>query len=73
MPDGEFISFIPVDEDVAHNVKQWKHMPLPALCTRLKDKSAAVLRTDSDTVEGKAPAGAKIVPDKKKLYFDVWF
>jgi beta-lactamase superfamily II metal-dependent hydrolase len=46
MVHPELVAMLPVDEKVAHDVKGWTHMPLVALCDRLKEKCAAVVRID---------------------------
>lgn len=70
MTNPELVAMIPVDEKVAHDVKNWKHMPLPALRTQLKKQCAAVIQADTDTVWGTRPATKIIRSDP--LFFDYY-
>jgi hypothetical protein len=41
------VAMVPVDEDVAHDVKHWTHMPLPVLIDALKEKTGGrLMRVD---------------------------
>lgn len=46
MKSDRLAAFIPVDTKVAHEVKGWEHMPLPAIRERLEKKCAVVFQTD---------------------------
>jgi len=70
MTNPELVAMIPVDEKVAHDVKNWKHMPLPALRTQLKKQCAAVIQSDTDTVSGTKPGTKPILTDP--LFFDYY-
>lgn len=50
MKSDQLAAFIPVDTKVAHDVKGWEHMPLPAICERLKEKCAVVFQSDTKTL-----------------------
>jgi hypothetical protein len=55
MTHPDLVAMIPVNEDVAHNVKHWKNMPLPGLCDRLQTKTRGrVLRADKKVAPIKA-------------------
>ncbi len=68
MLSPNLVAMMPVDEDVAHNIKGWMHMPLPELCARLEKKCAGFVRTD----KGIVTSNAKTAPGLKaeKLYVD---
>jgi len=68
MKNPELVAMIPVDEKVAHDVKNWKHMPLPALRDQLKKQCAAFIQADTNRVEGVKPGTKRI--ESKPLYFD---
>jgi Metallo-beta-lactamase superfamily len=51
MKSDRLAAFIPVDTKVAHDVKGWEHMPLPAICERLKEKCAVVFQSDTKTLK----------------------
>lgn len=53
MTHGRLAAVIPVDTKVAHDVKDWKEMPLPAIQDRLKEKCAVLFQTDADPIERK--------------------
>jgi len=46
MTSRRLTAMIPVDTDVAHRVKGWTNMPLPAIRTRLEEKCAALFQSD---------------------------
>lgn len=46
MTNRNLAAVIPVDTEVAHDVKKWKHMPLPAIRTRLEEKCVVVFQSD---------------------------
>jgi hypothetical protein len=58
MKSDRLAAFIPVDTEVAHDVKGWTHMPLPAIQKRLKDKCAVVFQSDTGTTQIKDVPGA---------------
>lgn len=51
MVSRRLAAVIPVDMRVAHEVKGWEHMPLPAIQTRLKEKCAVIFQSDSEPEE----------------------
>ena len=60
---------IPVDTAVAHEVKGWKHMPLPGIRTRLKEKCAVVFQSDLNPEKLRDIPGVRWQNSRKK--FDV--
>jgi len=46
MTSRNLAAVIPVDTEVAHKVKGWEDMPLPAIRTRLEQKCAVVFQSD---------------------------
>ena len=60
-------AFIPIDTDVAHNVKGWKHMPLPAIRERLEDKCAVIFQSDMATLEKRKIPGTRWKESTKKF------
>jgi hypothetical protein len=48
MKSDRLAAFIPVDTRVAHEVKGWEHMPLPAIRERLEEKCAVIFQSDMD-------------------------
>ena len=46
MTSNRLAAVIPVDTRVAHEVKGWEEMPLPAIRTRLEEKCAVVFQSD---------------------------
>lgn len=48
MKSDRLAAFIPVDTKVAHKVKGWEHMPLPAIRERLEKKCAVVFQSDKN-------------------------
>ncbi len=59
MKSDRLAAVIPVDTEVAHNVKGWKHMPLPAIRSRLEDKCAIVFQSDKPPLEKRKVAGTR--------------
>lgn len=59
MKSSRLAAVIPVDTRVAHEVKGWKDMPLPAIRTRLEEKCAVVFQSDM------APLLKKEVPNTR--------
>ncbi|MDB5328687.1 MAG: hypothetical protein JWM57_4256 [Phycisphaerales bacterium] len=54
---SDFVAMLPVDEEVAHDIKKWMSMPLPALVARLNERTQGrVMRIDKD-LPTKQPAG----------------
>lgn len=51
MTSNRLAAVIPVDTKVAHDVKGWKHMPLPAIRERLEDKCVVVFQSDKEPRE----------------------
>ncbi|MFO1020219.1 MAG: hypothetical protein U0903_05935 [Planctomycetales bacterium] len=70
MTSNRLAAVIPVDVNVAHNVKGWTRMPLPSITEALKKKCTLLFQSDDITTLGK---GAKqpqfIVSDET---FDVY-
>jgi hypothetical protein len=58
MSSPNLAAVIPVDTEVAHKVKGWEHMPLPALRTRLLDRCAVLFQTDMPAEEKRKVPGA---------------
>ncbi|WP_395746531.1 hypothetical protein [Prosthecobacter sp.] len=52
MTSTRLMAVIPVDTRVAHDVKRWTHMPLPAIRTRLEHKCATVFQSDKAPFRG---------------------
>lgn len=48
MKNKRLAAVIPVDVNVAHDVKRWKHMPLPSIVDALKEKCTVVFQSDAD-------------------------
>ena len=46
MTSNRLAAVIPVDTRVAHEVKGWEEMPLPAIRSRLEEKCAVVFQSD---------------------------
>jgi Metallo-beta-lactamase superfamily len=67
MKSDRLAAFIPVDIDVAHNVKGWKHMPLPAIRERLEDKCALIFQSDVGTLEKRKVPGTRWKESTKKF------
>jgi len=69
MTSDRLAAVVAVDTRVAHEVKGWKHMPLPAIRERLEKKCAVVFQSDM------APLKLKDVPgtrwEESKETFDV--
>jgi hypothetical protein len=54
MTSSNLVAMIPVDVNVAHNIKGWMRMPLPSLCERLREKCACFIQLDeADKAHGK--------------------
>ncbi|MDL2403111.1 MBL fold metallo-hydrolase [Rhizobium mayense] len=53
MKSNRLAAFIPVDTKVAHEVKGWEHMPLPAIRTRLEERCAVIFQSDMETLSKK--------------------
>jgi hypothetical protein len=53
MMNPNLAAVIPVDTRVAHEVKGWEEMPLPAIRQRLLDKCAVVFQSDLDPEENR--------------------
>ena len=51
MTNRRLAAVIPVDTDVAHTVKGWENMPLPAIQDRLKEKCSVVFQSDKQPQE----------------------
>ncbi len=48
MTSPDLVALVPVDENIAHNVKHWNQMPFKPLLTRLSEKARGrVLRVDT--------------------------
>ena len=67
MKSERLAAFIPVDSKVAHEVKGWEYMPLPAICERLKEKCAVVFQSDTKTVTGRGDADVRWKDSTKKF------
>lgn len=59
MKSDRLAAFIPVDTDVAHQVKGWVHMPLPAIRERLEKKCAVVFQSDMAAMEKRKIPGTR--------------
>jgi hypothetical protein len=53
MKSDHLAALIPVDTQVAHEVKGWEHMPLPAIRKRLEEKCAVIFQSDLKTIENR--------------------
>lgn len=51
MTSNRLAAVIPVDTKVAHEVKGWEEMPLPAIQERLKERCAVIFQSDRDPLE----------------------
>ena len=69
MASGRLAAVIPVDTRVAHEVKGWKEMPLPAIRTRLGEKCAVVFQSDEAPLEKKKVPKTRWMQSAQK--FDV--
>jgi hypothetical protein len=69
MRNRHLAAVIPVDTKVAHDVKGWKEMPLPAIRTRLEEKCAIIFQSDQDPLEKRKVPRARWEDSKQK--FDV--
>jgi hypothetical protein len=67
MKSDRLAAFIPVDTKVAHDVKGWEHMPLPAICERLKEKCAIIFQSDTKTLRGRGNADVRWKDSSKKF------
>jgi hypothetical protein len=67
MKSDRLAAFIPVDTKVAHDVKGWEHMPLPAICERLKEKCAVVFQSDTKTLTDRGDADVRWKDSSKKF------
>lgn len=69
MTSRRLAAVIPVDTKVAHEVKGWEHMPLPAICERLKERCAVVFQSDEPPLDLRKVPGTRWELSKHK--FDV--
>lgn len=69
MVSDRLAAVIPVDTGVAHDVKGWRHMPLPAIRERLKEKCAVIFQSDLQPEEIRKVPGTRWKASAKK--FDV--
>ena len=69
MSSRRLAAVIPVDTLVAHKVKGWEHMPLPAIQERLKDKCAVIFQSDASPVKRRGVPDTDWAHSKEK--FDV--
>ena len=67
MMSRHLAAVIPVDTNVAHDVKGWKHMPLPAIRTRLEDKCAIIFQSDKDPWEKRKVPQARWEDSKQQF------
>jgi hypothetical protein len=67
MKSDRLAAFIPVDTTVAHDVKGWEHMPLPAICERLKKKCAVIFQSDTKTWKKGNGADVRWKDSRKKF------
>jgi hypothetical protein len=67
MKSDRLAAFIPVDTDVAHEVKGWEHMPLPAIRERLEKKCAVIFQSDKATLEKRKVPGTRWKASTKKF------
>jgi hypothetical protein len=54
MTSDRLAAVIPVDVNVAHDVKGWKRMPLPSITETLKKKCTVLFQSDDVTKVGKS-------------------
>lgn len=69
MTSARLAACIPVDTKVAHGVKGWTDMPLPAIRTRLDQKCAVVFQSDEAQPFGKTPTQVRW--ERSSEQFDV--
>ncbi|HRI12858.1 MAG TPA: MBL fold metallo-hydrolase [Verrucomicrobiota bacterium] len=69
MTSDRLAAFIPVDTRVAHEVKRWMHMPLPAIRERLEEKCAIVFQSDEKPKEIRSVPGTRF--ERAKQTFPV--
>jgi hypothetical protein len=69
MKSDRLAAFIPVDTKVAHEVKGWEHMPLPAIRERLEKKCAVIFQSDMDPLQKRKVPGTRWEQSQEK--FDV--
>jgi len=70
MTSDQLAAFIPVDVNVAHNVKGWKRMPLPSITKSLRDKCTVVFQSDEPPKVRDAAASPPFMISSKT--FDVF-
>jgi hypothetical protein len=67
MKSDRLAACIPVDVQVAHEVKGWEHMPLPAIRERLEQKCAVIFQSDMKTLEKRKIPGTRWKEATKKF------
>ncbi len=67
MTSNRLAAVIPVDTDVAHEVKGWTHMPLPAIRKRLEEKCAVVFQSDMAPKKMRAVPGTRWRESQEKF------
>lgn len=67
MTSDRLAAVIPVDTRVAHEVKGWEEMPLPAICERLEEKCAVVFQSDMAPREKKDAPKTRWKDSKEKF------
>lgn len=70
MTSNRLAAVIPVDTRVAHEVKDWKHMPLPAIRERLREKCTVLFQSDEPPDVLPKPQAGRWKPSAAK--FDVY-
>ncbi|MFC5457712.1 MBL fold metallo-hydrolase [Prosthecobacter fluviatilis] len=70
MTSSRLAAVIPVDTRVAHEVKGWEHMPLPAIRERLRKKCTVVFQSDGQPDVQDRPQAGRWQPSTEK--FDVF-
>ena len=61
MTSDRLAAVIPVDVDVAHNVKGWKRMPLPSISKTLKKKCTLLFQSDAETIVAEGAAAPQFM------------
>jgi len=65
MTSSNLVAMIPVDINVAHNIKGWMRMPLESLIKRLSEKCACVIQLDeAEKVQGALNGRVQVSPTK---------
>ncbi len=70
MKSKRLAAVIPVDVNVAHDVKGWKRMPLPSITETLKKKCAVLFQSDAVTTVGEGASPPQFIMSAEK--YDVY-